>query len=320
MKRLFFLVLALAHAGCTSVSDPFLETGSIGPDAPPIATEVSPEFAAAYLPSISGSIASVRQTVQGRSLEQSIVYPNATALAGENVLMIKVAEPSGRVALLHSPTRDAVLAEMRSALPGVAMRIEPAPGENLHGAFGYATGELAGGGSCLYAWQLSKRVSPAHETLEGRMSTSRYAAQVRLRYCHPSMPRDRIPAIMAAMRLKPVTDQTFDLLRYASGSGSAIPFTAEPVEQRVVRREPAEVAAIDETPTGRRRPAAREETAEAVQPSNAVKVPMPGDTETGAAVAAEATDVRTAVASVEEAGSGKAIVPMPDEASGAMAD
>ena len=62
MLRLILVLLPLLAAGCTAVHDPFLETGAIRPDAPSIATEVSPEFAAAYLPSISGRIESVRQT------------------------------------------------------------------------------------------------------------------------------------------------------------------------------------------------------------------------------------------------------------------
>lgn len=273
MRWLFLAALPLLATGCTAVHDPFLETGSIRPDAPPISTEVSPEFAAAYLPSISGRIESVRQTVRGDFFEQAIVYSNATASAGENVLTVRVGTPSEGVTFLRAPTRRAILAEMRQALPDVAMRINSAAGQNTHGIYGYATGPLGASGSCLYAWQFAKRTAPLSETAMGRLGDGNYSAQVRLRFCHPSMPEERIAALMAGMRLKPVTDQTFDMLRYAGGSGV---LRSQPV---AVRAEP--VAVVDDGVAPRRTPKRRlVEEKRAEEPAvirNAVRVPLPGE-------------------------------------------
>ncbi len=295
MRWPILAAFAFLAAGCTAVPDPFLETGAIRPDAPPISTEVSPDFAAAYLPSISGRIESVRQTARDGFFEQAIVYSNATASAGENLLTVRVGTPSEGAAFLRAPTRRAILAEMRQALPGVAMAINPAVGENVHGVYGYATGPLGASGSCLYAWQFAKRVSPLKETAMGRLETGNYSAQVRLRFCHPAMPEDRIATLMSGMRLKPVTRDTFALLQYAGGTGYA-------------RRTPVVIAEESAQPrrTPKRRVVVEEKRAE--EPAvfrNAVRVPLPGETVEKKAVASE---------TVKKPARG-ALVPLPETAS-----
>ncbi len=301
MRWLLLAALPFLAAGCTAVHDPFLETGAIRPDAPPISTEVSPEFAAAYLPSISGRIESVRQTVRGEFFEQAIVYSNATASAGENVLTVRIGTPSEGVTFLRAPTRRAILAEMRQALPGVAMTIDAAPGQNMHGIYGYATGPLGTSGSCLYAWQFAKRVSPVRETAMGRIGAGNYSAQVRLRFCHPTMPQERIASLMAGMRLKPVTRDTFDMLSYAGGSGYG---RSQPA---FTRAEPVAIVEV-------RRPKRRVVEKRAEEPAiirNAVRVPLPG----------EATQEKVKVAVVEKpveeaavtARVKSALVPLPGE-------
>ncbi|MDX3975978.1 cellulose biosynthesis protein BcsN [Shinella sp.] len=306
MRWLLLAALPFLAAGCTAVHDPFLETGAIRPDAPPISTEVSPEFAAAYLPSISGRIESVRQTVRGAFFEQAIVYSNATASAGENVLTVRIGTPSEDVTFLRAPTRRAILAEMRQALPGVAMTIDAAPGQNMHGIYGYATGPLGKSGSCLYAWQFAKRVSPVRETAMGRIGAGNYSAQVRLRFCHPTMPQERIASLMAGMRLKPVTRDTFDMLSYAGGSGYG---RSQPVLTR------AEPMAIVEDDVEVRRPKRRVvEEKRAEEPAvirNAVRVPLPGE------ATQEKVKVAVAEKPVEEAAvtarAKSALVPLPGE-------
>jgi hypothetical protein len=310
MRWLLLAALPLLATGCTAVHDPFLETGSIRPDAPPISTEVSPEFAAAYLPSISGRIESVRQTVRGEFFEQAIVYSNATASAGENVLTVRVGTPAEGVAFLRAPTRRAILAEMRQALPDVAMKINAAAGQNMHGVYGYATGPLGTSGSCLYAWQFAKRTAAPSETAMGRIGDGNYSAQVRLRFCHPAMPEERIAALMGGMRLKPVTRQTFDMLRYAGGSGV---LRSQPVS---VRTEP--VAVIDDGAEPRRTPKRRlvEETRieEPAVIRNAVRVPLPGE------AGQKKVTVAVAEKPAEQAGEKQTprtksvLVPMPETA------
>jgi len=262
MRFLAVFALLLLPAGCSTVSDPFLETGSIRPDAPPLSTEIAPDFAVARLPA-AGAIESVRQTMRGDALEQAIVYANATAMAGENMLAVRIGLPGKDAAFRHAPTRGAILAEMRQSLPGVAMTIEPVPGENMHGVYGYATGALGASGSCLYAWQYVKRIAPAAEaTVVGQWRAPAHAAQVRLRLCDPAIPRERIATLMDGLRLKPVTRETLDMLRFAAGNGS-IPTRAAPV------------VAVKTVSAQPRRAAVREAVAE--EPAGAVRVPLPGE-------------------------------------------
>ncbi|QRI63734.1 cellulose biosynthesis protein BcsN [Shinella sp. PSBB067] len=298
MRWLILAALPFLAAGCTAVPDPFLETGAIRPDAPPISTEVSPDFAAAYLPSISGRIESVRQTARDGFLEQAIVYSNATALSGENLLTVRVGTPSEGPAFLRAPTRRAILAEMRQALPGIAMTISPAMGENVHGVYGYATGPLGASGSCLYAWQFAKRVSPVKETAMGRLETGNYSAQVRLRFCHPAMPEDRIATLMAGMRLKPVTRDTFALLQYAGGTGHARSQPALVIEEKVAPA-PARHRVVEE-----------KKAEEPVVVRNAVRVPLPGEVaEKKVAIAAKPAEK---AAEPVKARSESALVPLPE--------
>lgn len=317
MRWLILAVLPLLVAGCATVDDPFLETGAIRPDAPAIATEVAPEFAAAYLPSISGGIESVRQTVRDDFLDQAIVYANATASVGENVLTVRVGKPSAGTAFLHAPTRRTILAEMRQALPGVAMTIDPAMGENVHGVYGYATGPLGATGSCLYAWQFAKRVSPLKDTALGRLEAGNYSAQVRLRFCHPTMPQDSIAVLMGGLRLKPVTRDTFALLQYAGGTGYArrAPQPVLAGQAVVARAAPAVAVGQEVRPrrTAKRRAVVVEEkpAEEPVVIRNAVRVPLPGETmEKKPVVPAEnAVPAETAGKTA-----GAVLVPMPETA------
>lgn len=269
MRFLAVSALLISLAGCSTVSDPFIETGSIRPDAPPLSSDVAPDFAAALLPA-AGAVESVRQTVRDDDLEQTIVYANATAMAGENALIVRVGLPGKGAAFRRAPTRGAILAEMRTSLPGVAMAIEPAPGENMHGVYGYATGTLGASGSCLYAWQYVKRIAPAAEaTAVGQWRTPDYAAQVRLRFCDPAIPRERIAALMEGLRLKPVTRETLDMLRFAAGNGGirarAVPIVAAETVSAAPRRAAKRKAIADE-PVGESEGAMR-----------AARVPLPGE-------------------------------------------
>lgn len=296
MRWLIPVILPLLVAGCAStVHDPFLETGAIHPDAPPISTEVSPDFAVAYLPLVSGRIQSVRQTARSGFFEQAIVYSNATASAGENVLTVRVGQPSEGMTFLRAPTRRAIVAEMQKALPGVAMRISDVPGQNGQGVYGYATGPLGTSGSCLYAWQFAKRVSAER--------VGAHAAQVRLRFCHPTMSQERIAAVMGGLRMKPVTRNTFDMLQYAGGSGYA---QSQPV---LVRAEPVVVVddSVEIAPrrTPKRRVVMEEKPAEErVVIRNAVRVPLPGEEKAKVAVAEEPAEKAKTKAK-------SALVPMP---------
>lgn len=318
MRWLLVATLPLLVAGCTAVPDPFLETGAVRPDAPPLSTEVSPEFAAGYLPSIAGRVESVRQTSRADFFEQKIVYTNATASAGENLLTVRVGTPSEGMVFLRAPTRNAILAEMRQALPGVTMAINTAPGQNPYGVYGYATGPLGKAGSCVYAWQFVKHVSPLRGTAMGRLGAGNYSAQVRLRFCHPTMPQERLAALMDGMRLKPVTRETFDMLSYAGGSGS---MRSQPV---LARTEPVVIVddSVEAEPrrTPKRRVVEEKRREEPVVIRNAVRVPLPGET------VQEKAKVAVTEKPAEKSGDKAAVrvksalVPIPETASLTEAD
>jgi hypothetical protein len=303
MRWLLFAALPVLAAGCTTVDDPFLETGAIRPTAPALSDEVSPDFAAAYLPAVSGGVETVRQTLREDGLDQKIVYPNATTAAGENLLTVRIGKPSSGADFLRPPTRRAVLAEMRRALPGVAMTIEPTPGRNSQGVYGYATGALGKSGGCLYAWQFVKRAAPAG----GLLASGAHAAQMRLRFCHPAMSGERLVGLMDGLRLKPVTDRTFDMLAFAGNEGRAparaVVIATEDADTRMPARR-AERMVADEARASD--PALAEKRAE--QPTtirDAVRVPLPGEavqhTVAGKPSEAEATATRTA----------EVLVPLP---------
>lgn len=176
--------------------------------------------------------------------------------------------------------------------------------------YGYATGRLGASGSCLYAWQFAKRVSPLRETAMGRLETGSYSAQVRLRFCHPAMPEDRIASLIAGMRLKPITRDTFAMLQYAGGSG-------------FMRGQPAfaaaEPAAVEESVeivphrTPKRRAVEERRAEEAVAVRNAVRVPLPDEIAgKKVAIAGKPADGKA----VERTGT--VLVPMPVTASAAV--
>lgn len=240
-KRLSVLLLAaLSLAGCTSViPDPFL-TASSRPEAPAIASEVAPQFAVAMLPAPAGRIKGVRQISVSNYLQQQIIYENATRSFGENLLTVEIGSPVYDSKFLRPPTARQVYKEMHDSIPGVRMVIRQGLTQNLQGIYGYATGSIGTGGSCIYGWQtvdFNKSRSPMTfmQTVDRK-----YHMQVRLRYCHPSIPEDRIVMMMDGLRLKPVTDDTMSMLKFANGTGSmAFAAPAEDEVQVVAQPMPA---------------------------------------------------------------------------------
>ncbi|KQS91069.1 MULTISPECIES: cellulose biosynthesis protein BcsN [unclassified Rhizobium] len=306
MKYLLPVIAAmLALSSCTTVDDPFLQTGALKADGPSLATSASADYALAALPGLPA--ASVRQSVRTDHIEQTILYANATDLAGENALTVTIGK--GGEGFKGAPSQAEVEAEMRTVLSGVRMRVSPVISDNAYGVFGFATGPLGKGGSCLYAWQLARSITPNG----GAGLGSGYAAQIRLRYCNPAMPQDRVAALMEGLRIKPVSAQTFETLRHAGGSGAmaAAPvLVSQPVAEQVVEPSVAEVAPVRRKLRRAVSPAMTAEPVEAAQKTveNAVKVPMPGE---AAALAA-----KDAVPVVAEQSASKAIikpstVPLP---------
>lgn len=275
------IALAAMLASCTSaVDDPFLRTGSVEGNWPSLATTVSPEHAVAALPGLPAT--TVRQTGAKGKIQQTIVYANATDLAGENTLSVTI-DPSAKITRSNgAPSRSQVEAEMRSALAGVTMRISPVIADNAYGVFGYATGSIGQGGSCVYAWQFARNSSPYDG---GRFSATGGAAQIRMRYCSPSIAADRVVALMQGLRLNPASSQNVQALGYVAGPGAfePVPFTerqARPVAADFAAAPPvrrvSRPAVVAETPVETASTEAAEKTEKIIV--NAVKVPLPGET------------------------------------------
>ncbi|MCO6409006.1 MULTISPECIES: cellulose biosynthesis protein BcsN [Hoeflea] len=216
------MALAFSVSGCATGDDPaVLYTGSIKPVGPPLIADVSPDYAAAYLPPVAGRVEAVRQSSRPDQIDQSILYSNAGYLAGENELTVSIAPASSAKSYTRAPTQREIINEIRTALPGARLQISPSIGRNSIGPFGYASGPAAAGGSCIFAWQNAADISG--ETRKGKgfglLTGSRYAARVRLRYCHPEMNEAALVALMSGLRLREISAGTIEMLRFAEGSG-----------------------------------------------------------------------------------------------------
>lgn len=219
LRIMAMMALALSVSGCATGDDPTLVTGSIRPEAPALIADVAPDYAAAYLPQVAGRIESVRQSSKPEQVFQTILYPSPGYEAGENTLSVSIAPSSSDPSYRQAPTRNEIMAEIRAALPGAAMAIAAAPGRNLQGPFGYATGPGTGGGACIFAWQVASDISRSEQTGFGKLARSRHAAKIRLRYCHPSMNEAALVSMMSGMRVREISGTTIEMLRFAEGSG-----------------------------------------------------------------------------------------------------
>lgn len=293
MKKLLpMLALVSALASCTSVvDDPFLRTGATKGDWPSLATSVPPGYAIAALPGLAAT--TVRQTSGKGNVEHVILYANATDLAGENMLTVTMVKSRAGKSGTGAPSRSQVEAEMRVALAGVQMRISPVIADNAYGVFGYATGPAGKTGSCVYAWQFARNVSPHGVSRSAGLGG---AAQIRLRYCSPSMAADQVVALMQGLRINPVSPN-LEAHRFSPVPEAFAPVPlaeAEPFVERNAEQATTQTAAVAPVRQAPERIEVEEpepETEKAGQTiANAVKVPMPGE-----AAALAAADAAPAV-------------------------
>jgi hypothetical protein len=268
MTRLLSVLLSLtALASCTSVvDDPFLKTASVQGDWPSLATTVPAEYAVAALPGLS--VISVRQTGGKKRIEQTILYANATDLAGENMLTVTMGQSAKVARSKGAPSQSQVEAEMRNVLSGVKMRISPVIADNAYGVFGYATGSIGKGGSCVYAWQFARNIK-SYDGAGGIGSGD--AAQIRMRYCSPTVSADRVVALMQGLRINPSLNNAGALAFAPVPLPLVEPFTEQQptmTETPVAVRRTPKPAAVAETPV---------EAAVEKPVAQAAKVPLPGE-------------------------------------------
>lgn len=237
-RLLVMMALAFSAAGCTTGIDPNLVTSSIAPVAPTMIADVSPDYAAAYLPRIAGQVKSVRQSSKPDHIFQTVIYPDPGYGEGENKLSVSIAPPSSGTSYFQAPTQRQIATEMKAGLPGVPMQISTAIGQNLHGRFGYALGKLSSGGSCIFAWQTAKDVARTDQVGVGKLMRDRYAAKIRLRYCHPTISEGGLVSLMSGMRIREISSTTLEMLRFAEGSGvpAQTGYAAEKVHSQPVRK------------------------------------------------------------------------------------
>ncbi|MGJ8572121.1 MAG: cellulose biosynthesis protein BcsN [Hoeflea sp.] len=226
MRFMTIAAFALSTSGCATGVDTTMYTGSVKPVAPTLIADVAPEYAAAYLPQVAGGIKAVRQSSKPEQVFQTILYPNPGYQAGENSLSVSIAPPSSGKSYYQAPSQREIANEMRIALPGIAMTIASVPGENLQGPFGYAIGRASGGDSCIFGWQIAEDISRSDQVGFSKLASKRYAAKLRLRYCHPSLSEAALVSLMSGLKVREVSATTFEMLRFAEGSGvSARPAT-----------------------------------------------------------------------------------------------
>lgn len=196
----FYLASLLPLAGCvTQDEDPWLarQAGTTaGLSAAAVGggnRSIPPELAWARLSGVEQKPISARSLTSEDSQIQQVIYPNRTAAPGENRLTVEKG-PADLDRLRKAPSRAALAAEMRAALPGIAMSTEQVFRHNAYGPYGVAIGSLADGSACVFAWQTIERW-PASGT------KGKEAGTVRLRYCAPGASRDNLANLLATLSL-----------------------------------------------------------------------------------------------------------------------
>lgn len=258
MKYISFVMMSLGLlAGCSSTSDAWLDhqltasTSSIqatGAFSAAGNRQLAPHLAWAHLGALPEEVESVRQlTGQGSEIQQ-IVLKTSGASAGENVLTIERSSGSASPHLMRAPSAAALHSEMRNALPGATMTIDPVIRSNSFGAYGLALGKSSDGEACVYAWQQIKTWPT-----DGKS----YAASVRLRYCD----NKRDPAELA------------NLMQSLSAGGSS--FTAAMRTSSEVAPKPRHAHVIRATSVAK--PEKSPEAVEQKATQSSLTVPMPAN-------------------------------------------
>jgi hypothetical protein len=216
-----FLACLLPLAGCvTEDDDPWLArqagtTTSLSAAAVGGGNRsIPPELAWARLSGIDRKPISARSLSSEDSQVQQVIYPNRTTEPGENRLTVE----RGRAdldRLRKAPSRAALAAEMRAALPGVAMSTEQVFRTNAYGPYGVATGSLADGSSCVFAWQTIQH----WPVVTGK---AKEAGTVRLRYCAPGTSKEALANLLATLSL------TGGAYGYAAPLAPAVSLAQEP--------------------------------------------------------------------------------------------
>ncbi|GGD44055.1 hypothetical protein GCM10011335_53360 [Aureimonas glaciei] len=135
--------------------------------------------------------------------EQKILLQGDGRSVGQNYLLVRFFGPVGsdvpyRTALSDRPIASTNMsAEMRKALPGIAMGRSPLFVQNRYGPFGYAVGTAPSGDTCLYAWQRISDIASAP-----RLFSPKGSIQIRLRLCSASAGAEELLMVMYGFTIK----------------------------------------------------------------------------------------------------------------------
>lgn len=276
------IALLVALAGCTSVQDPFLTGSTMMAQSRTIGgtAEVPSHLALASLPG-AGRVVSVRQTLGDNTASQTIVLAATTVQQGENSLTVEIG-PARERRFRQAPSAEELRAEMRAAMPGVAMTVRPVAQENAYGVYAYAAGK-GESGACIYAWQVT--------------TSAGSGASIRLRLCSASASADQLAALMKTLSLKPLGADTLSMLR----AGQASPVVAyAPVSvqsfEPVVEQETTRPTVVSQAPKAVTKPAIAAATI-ALPDAGVMKVAPPA-TVSVSAPAVSATVTPTTAATV----------------------
>lgn len=126
--------------------------------------------------------------------QQDIALATNSAASGQNYLRARLFGPveksgAGMTGLSNrSIALTDVAAEMRTAMPGVAMSRSPFYVQNRYGPFGYAIGRKGRSDLCLYGWQ-NIRSAPGFGGNKGQID-------IRLRLCQTGATEQQLMSVM----------------------------------------------------------------------------------------------------------------------------
>lgn len=219
MRALLLGASAVALAGCNpTIMFDTISTGSIFAAPKQAAfqhtlSEQRPvQEAMAELPFEAGKLVEVVQSRYANGLEQTLVFQGDLATRGTNSVTIAMQVPQGSdrkdasKIKFAKPSRSVIAAEMRNALPGLAMRWSNTLHSNAYGPYGYALGRASGNVRCIYGWQHLEG-NKQDKFVFWRRESGKPQLSVRLRICRANVSSERLVDLMQNLRINANPDQ-----------------------------------------------------------------------------------------------------------------
>lgn len=158
---------------------------------------VSATEALVFPPPGGPAILAVVERRYRNGIEQDIALRTQSSVPGQNSIKVKFVGPgmegtnTDKTLSSARLTDGAVIREIRSAVPGVAMARTASYLQNNYGAFSYAVGRSNSGDTCVYGWQQIRSATSARNTLHNLG-----VIQMRLRLCDAEQTEQSLLATM----------------------------------------------------------------------------------------------------------------------------